>query len=126
VSEGGALVDPGIADQNLRFAITRNDQPEWEAQQNPSERDFFALFTDRRSRPSSVALGDDLVLWLSFEVFRPEAQLGTPWTGNLFVNGFYFAHNQDATPLTVALGGAYGEGAFPPPEERWQRLARRP
>lgn len=124
VSEGGPLVDPNIAKQNLSFAITKNDQPAWEASRNPSKRDFFDLFSNHRSTPEEVSSGDDLVLWLSFEVFRTDEQLTEPWWGDLFVNGFYFAHNRDQTPRAVRVAGAYTEAANPTPRRSWQRLAR--
>jgi len=126
VSEGGPLVDPRIARQNLLFAITKNDSSEWAAQRNPSEPNFFELFSNRRSEPSSIGGGADLVLWISFAVFRGESELALAqsWGGDLFPNGFYFAHNEDQTPLAVRVGGGYGEGAFPPVENQWWRLAR--
>ena len=122
-SEGGALVDPRIPKQNLRFAITWNDASRGPIE-NASERDFFTLFENYRSQPAGVVDGDDLVLWVSFEVFREDSQILTPWTGDLFVNGFYFAHNTDQTPAMVRAGGVYGEGANPSPERRWRRLAK--
>lgn len=124
VSEGGPLVDPNIANQNLSFAITKSDQPAWEASRNPSERDFFELFSGQRSTPEEVSSGDDLVLWLSFEVYRTDEQLTEPWFGDLFVNGFYFAHNRDQTPFAARQAGAYTEAAVPTPRRQWQRFAR--
>jgi hypothetical protein len=120
-SAGGALVDSKIPTQNLQFAISKADEPAWAAANNPSKQDFKTLFTDARTDPDEVKNGGDLVLWLSFEVFRQDTK---PWQGTLFVNGLYFAHNKDNTPLLVRLAGAYGTGAKPSPSKQWQRFAK--
>ncbi len=127
-SEGGALVDLSINEQNLQFAITKKDIPDWEAAKNPSEKDFKTLFTSKRSVPDQIDSGDDLVFWLSFEAFRPDDQRPTFralfWGGKFFVNGFYFGHNQDNTPIALKVGGAYGEAWRPYPGKNWVRRAR--
>ena len=125
-SEGGPLIDPNIPEQNLAFAISLNDRDEWrvDGNRNPSERNFASLFTRTSPAPRGVINGGDLIFWVSFEVFRGAQQVRQPWGGTLFVNGFYFAHNQDATPLSLQLGGAYGEAWKPRPRQEWVRLAR--
>jgi len=126
-SEGGALVDLSIDKQNLQFAITKKDIPDWEAAKNPSEKDFKTLFTSKRSTPDDIDKGDDLVFWLSFEAFRPDDSPSShayPWGGTFFVNGFYFGHNQDNTPIALQVGGAYGEAWRPYPGKTWVRRAR--
>jgi hypothetical protein len=129
-TSGGALVDEDIALQNLRFAITKSDRPEWSADRNPSERNFDRLFT-QFGKPRDVHRGDNLVVWLSFEAFRPPDQLDRPWGGWLFVNGFYFAHNEDTTRPEFKLAGVYQEAvrsglgrSSDPVLKKWERLAR--
>jgi hypothetical protein len=123
-SAGGALVDGAIAKQNLQFAVTRNDIEGWKMERNPSEKEFNSLFKTGRKDPDNVSDGADLVFWLSFEVFRDEANLGEEWGGTLFVNGFYFGHNKDTTPQLLEGAGAYGEAVVPSAKKKWERFAR--
>jgi len=124
-SAGGALVDPGIPRQNLKFAVTKSDIAADQARTSyESMRDFENAFYLARLNPEDVSGGSDLVFWLSFEVFRDPSKLDEPFKGTLFVNGFYFAHNQDDTPFTAAAGGAYGEASNPHPTRQWTRFAR--
>jgi hypothetical protein len=108
----------------LSLAVTTNDVAAWRKELNPSTRSFEQLFTNVSSTHHMIDKGADLVLWLSFEVFRDDALLHQPWEGTLFVNGLYFAHNKDATPAAANLGGAYGEASNPTPKPIWQRRAR--
>jgi hypothetical protein len=119
---GGPLLDPRIPKQNLMFAVTKND-PDWAADRNPSGEDFLWQFQGKRA-PDVIEKGDDLVVWFSFQVFRDEAKLKEAWEGTLFINGLYFGHNIDTTPLAVKAGGGYEEAANPFPVRKWDRPAQ--
>jgi hypothetical protein len=123
---GGSLVDTRVPEQNLQFAVTKNDAVEWTKERNPSEPDFRSLFTDRRRKPDLIERGGDLVLWMCWEAFRGDGRYvnSDPWEGTLFVNGIYFAHNKDKTPIAATAGGAYREGWNPEPKQQWGRYTR--
>lgn len=123
-TRGGPLIDPYLPRQNIQFAVTKNDIPNWRKEYNPSHPEAFAkLFTGARAQPDPIDRGADLVLWMSFEVFRSDVDMSAPWGGHLFTHGMYFAHNPDATPRPAQLGGAYGMASNPHPTRTWQRYA---
>lgn len=123
-ARGGPLIAYELPRQNISGAVTRNDAAAWRKEDNPSTREFISLFTDVRGVPDVIAKGDDLVLWFSFGVSRDDDQLDKPSGGTLFVNGMYFAHNKDATPVLLRVAGAYGEASYPTPKQAWVRKAR--
>lgn len=123
-TRGGPLIDPRLPLQNIQFALTKNDVPNWQKQYNPSHPEAFArLFTEARAQPDPIDRGADLVLWMSFEVFRHDVDMSGPWGGHLFTHGLYFAHNPDATPRAAQVGGAYGMASNPQPTRTWRRYA---
>jgi hypothetical protein len=120
---GGPLVDPRLPNQNLTFAITCSDRPEWGATAFPRNRVFADTFENVRT-PVDVSKGCDLVLWLSFEAFRRDEDLDRPWHGSFFPQGMYFAHGPEQAPPMAVMGGARGEAENPPAKPIWRRPAR--
>jgi hypothetical protein len=121
-SSAGPLISAQLPRQNLQLAIT-NNSPVWKESLNPSDVPFRNLFERQPGHPLAIGDGADLVLWLSFEVFRDEGRLNEAWGGPVFVNGCYFAHNADMTPLRLALAGVLDKGLNSTNPEQWFRLA---
>lgn len=113
VPPSGALLDPSIPNQTIRFAITRSM-----VRQAETPEKFEELCT-RRKTPEKIEDGDDLDVWLSFEVKRgPSAS--SVFYGTTFIHGLYFPHEEES-PLNTA---AFTEGvalAVPPPAQEWER-----
>jgi hypothetical protein len=99
----GSLLDPGIPNQTIRFAITRRmyRQPE-------TTETFEDLFTKRE--PEKIEAGDDLDIWLSFEVKR-QSSLTPFFGGTTFIHGLYFAHEVESksNPAAFTEGVALGQ-----------------
>lgn len=100
---GTPLLDQAIKDQSLRFAVTvthpdRRAPAEWRAENNPSTHPFDALFTQASgNHPVEIKDGAQLAVWFSFEIFRyqnikSQDLRDEPWSGTLFVHGFFFPH----------------------------------
>jgi hypothetical protein len=111
---GGPLIDAAIPHQNVTFGVTSVTR----------QSVFGARGFEIKDPPSRIDSGLSLSLGLSFEVFRQDTHLNNPWEGTLFVNGLFFAHNKDGTPLFLKVAGAHGEGETPVAKPYWQRRAR--
>ncbi|MEO5645715.1 MAG: hypothetical protein ABIQ40_13455 [Bacteroidia bacterium] len=148
---GGALLDFKIPNQTIRFSITKTKPPlqingkndQWDAESNPSERNFESLFynpIDETPKPREIKDGDDLLFWISFEVHNTpmedlssriaditvdeETSMANPFQGTVFIHGFYFAHNiedylSNAFKFTIDKNGNYPERT----SYRWHRDA---
>jgi hypothetical protein len=106
---GGPLLDPNIPNQTIRFAIARRirRQPE-------TTEKFEDLFTKRKAE--QIEAGDDLDIWLSFEVKRGTGL--TPFFGGTtFVHGLFFAHEVESknNPTAFTAGIALGQEKGPRP-----------
>lgn len=120
--QGGPLLDRKLADQTLKFAITKNFGMAGTLTTSP----FEDLFKRLRGKPESIKAGDDLVFWLSIEVFRPKADSRNDWDGTVFVHGMYFAHDPEPGLLSQAgLLGLQGElfKSYPDQTQAWERFA---
>jgi hypothetical protein len=128
-TKGGPLLDRRAPDQNYRFAITKNFNSDLsnEILSAPKFEDLF--IAQRGTVPDSFDKdGNDLVIWLSIEVFRDRRKLAQPWEGALFVHGMYFAHNPEPGVSTqagaqAAAGGLRERLLKPKPDRQWKRFA---
>ena len=114
---GGPLLHPDIPNQTIRFAVTRNDRPEWRHDSLASEEFFFDLFWPKNGGiPSDIQRGDEIVYWYSVEVKRKKylnpyrnEMAGRNYSrkefkGTINIQGFFFAHNPEPEPIDYATG----------------------
>ena len=95
ITDSGPLMDPGIPDQDLQFAVAQYDaatDPEKVALTSLSKADFPTLFTSK-TKPTDISAGDNLVMWLGASFNR--SQPGDVLSGTQLVHGFFFAHNPE-------------------------------
>lgn len=119
-ARGGPLIDHRVHDQSITFAITgHRPNPD----DDVSTSNFADLFT---GNPKDISAGDDLVQWISIELFRADP-LQSPWEGTVFIHGIYFAHSQE--PAWVAARAAFAHLTDPlhnPPEQSGRPWALNP
>jgi hypothetical protein len=94
----GGLVDPTFPHQTIRFAIINTRRiPAIDG--NTTEYDFDKLIKSAVGKyPKYIKNGDDLCLWLSFEVPIPKGST-PPFTATVFPHGLFFAHNPENLTL---------------------------
>jgi hypothetical protein len=66
---GTPLLDSHITDQTIRLAVTKNFNLNL-SNEVLSTQKFEELFLNRKAIPDEVKNGEDLVIWMSIEVFR--------------------------------------------------------
>jgi hypothetical protein len=100
--KGGPLVDPGIQNQTIRFAIAKAGKTK-----PPTTESFGDLFLARDAK--RIADGDDLEIWFSVEVKRDSAS--KIFRGTVFLHGLYFAHEVESQKnyFAFTIGKAIGE-----------------
>jgi hypothetical protein len=114
-SDSSPLMDPGIPDQDLQFAVVAYDpatDPDKAALASLSKADFPTLFTSK-PKPADVSKGDNLVMWLGATFNRSKP--GDVLSGTQLVHGFFFAHN--AEPGFFSKAGGKGTAYFPNDEK---------
>jgi hypothetical protein len=126
ITDSSPLIDPGIPDQDLQFAVTSYDtasDPDKAPAKNLSTEDFPKFFTSKTA--TDISNGGNLVLWVGTTFNRTG---GSALSGTHLVHGFFFAHNPE--PGFVSKSGSKSAEYFPTDEKairalsgatRWER-----
>lgn len=139
---GGPLIDPGLPDQTIQFALALRDGKLDKAILDIAPTDDFVEVAKAIQTPGETAKetlqtgneeyfkGSDIVYWLSLQARRNDS--GTIFRGSLLINGFYFAHSPEPeasffgdTPTNFAAI-TKGTSIFNPPYDPPVKLLRKP
>ena len=130
---GGAMVDPQIPDQNLNFAITKDNLVRQIS--NAESNDFYGfkdLFISNRKLPDRIYSGSNLANWFSIVVNRNHPRkIPSTWKGALFAHGLFFAHDNEnqfslIDRLWLSAAGVRGEIYIKnKPQRQWIRTGRK-
>lgn len=103
---GGPLIDPGLPEQTIRFAVAKVDSSLDKGLKTISGYTSFVDLAKKLITPEVIAKeakkhkyednyeGSDIVYWLSIKAYRDKMQVNT-FSGTLLINGFYFAHDPE-------------------------------
>ena len=103
---GGPLIDPGIPNQTIRFAIAKVNSKLDNELSTISSDDSFEDVANTIATPEAIAVpdgkvqyednfqGSDIAYWLSLKANRRESDRET-FAGTMLINGFYFAHDPE-------------------------------
>ncbi len=141
-SEGGVLTDPKIQNQSIRFAVVRNESlPNGKEYSKHSTEAFEDFFKSLSQTPKEIGIktdeGADMILYYSSEVFTENQPLqnsyfsspGTdvrntanePLTGNVFLHGIFFAHQDEKEKPTIGGNTSYYTNPDNPDKTKWKR-----
>lgn len=139
---GGPLIDPGLPDQTIEFAILKRDSTLDKAILDIAPADDFVKVAHTIENPEVIAKekpqtgnvesfeGGDIVYWLSLQADRNDSN--EIFRGSLLINGFYFAHSPEpeasflgSTPTNFAAI-TKSTSYFNPPYKKPVKVFRKP
>jgi hypothetical protein len=137
---GGALVDPKIPYQTIRFAFSQEAKdntrsvPSRSADANGSEQEYQKLFFDSDKSgsespgPKNIEHGVELVTWYSVESFADKSATAgkKEFSGSVLVHGIYFPHEQEpSVGGRNSFAGTQGVDGqkYPYDPVKWTRMA---
>jgi hypothetical protein len=139
---GGPLIDPGLPDQTIQFAIAKRDGALDKAILGLDPKQDFVDVASTIPKPQEIAKekpqtgnvesfdGGDIVYWLSLRADRNKSE--EIFRGSLLINGFYFAHSPEpdasflgSTPTNFAAI-TQNTSYFNPPYKKPVKVFRKP